>query len=205
MDVSKSKDGAIAIFIGKLADSDNEVRMTAAESLGNLLTGKKSPPRLIRSLQDPDELVRIEVCESLGAIGDRKALPALWRKMSDPSPLVRSYAAGAIGELGNNRDAAKLRKYLGLETSDTSRVGIYQALYRLGEHDVAEDVLSLLSKSRDYRVRCAAAGILSEIIADKSNASIILSALRKALRKEPTIAARSAIRAGIKRIKEADQ
>lgn len=77
--------------------------MMAATGLGDLLQGKSSPPELIGRLQDPDELVRIEAAESLGVIGDKKALPDLWKALTDSSSLVRSYIAGAIGELGSRR------------------------------------------------------------------------------------------------------
>jgi HEAT repeat protein len=193
---------AVRPLIGKLADSDNEVRMMAASSLGSLLMGKRSPLKLIQTLQDRDELVRIEVAESLGAIGDRRALPALWKALDDPSPLVRSYLAAAIGELGNKGDVAKLEERLKQEKFDTSKVGYYQALYRLGRHDALEALFSILLKSSDYRVRSATAKILSEVIADESNAPAILRALQKALRQEQTIAAKSSIRSSLKRVRQ---
>src|SRR5215213_8332846 len=69
-------------------DSDSEVRMMAASGLGDLLQVKSSPPDLVRRLQDPDELVRIEAAESLGAIGDKNMLTVLWEALEDSSSLV---------------------------------------------------------------------------------------------------------------------
>lgn len=194
-----NKEGVVPL-ISKLSDHSVEVRMRAAESLGDLLADEKnSPSALIKGLQDPNELVRIAVAESLGAIGDRRALPALWKAIHDASPLVRSYIAAAIGELGDKEDVAKLEKELKKETSETAKIGFYSALYMLGQYDVLEEILRLL-QSNDYRVRCATASTLSEVIADKSNAPLILRTLRKSLRQEPTIAAKSSIRSSIRSI-----
>ena len=193
---------AIAPLISKLEDSDSEVRMMAASGLGDLLQGKSSPPELVRRLQDPNELVRIEAAESLGVIGDKKALPDLWKALTDSSSLVRSYVAGAIGELGSRKDIARLEEHLRDENSDTSRVGYYQALYKLGKRDALDQLLRMLSHSNDYRVRCAVAKILCDSVDDKNSALNIYTALREALRLEPTTAAKSSIRSSIREIKQ---
>src|SRR5262249_2147984 len=101
-------DGAIAPLIARLQDSNREVRMRVVASLGDLMVGKRVPPALFAALKDADELVRIEACESLGAIGDKRGLPLLWESIHDRSSLVMSYAAGAIGELGAERDIHRL-------------------------------------------------------------------------------------------------
>lgn len=192
---------AIILLVSRLENSDSEVRMMAASSLGDLLRGEKSPPALVRKLQDPDELVRVETAESLGAIGDKKTLPALWKALDDSSALVRSYVAGAIGELGGRKNIARLENRLQKEKSDTARVGYYQALYKLGKRDVLDQLLRLLSESKDYRVRCAAANILGDIVEDKNSARSIYTVLNKALRLEPTTAAKSTLRSNMRDIK----
>ena len=193
---------AIAPLIKTLSDCDSEVRMSATSSLGTLLTGSKSPRQLIRMLEDPNVLVRIEAAESLAAVGDRKALPALWRAINDRSPLVRSYVAGSIGAFGRARDIPKLEQRLKSERSDTVKVGIYQALYELGRKDMLLSLISLLLESDDYRVRIATAKILGEVVLHESNAPTILDALRRALKQEETIAGRSAIRSSLKIVRQ---
>lgn len=196
------KKEAIKPLLRRLADSNSYVRSIAARSLGDLLVDQKSsPPALIKRLKDADELVRIDTAESLGAIGDRRSLPALWKAIHDASPLVRSYIAEAIGELGDKKDVAKLEKELKKETSETAKVGFYHALYLLGQHNILQDLLMLLQSS-DYRVRSAAANTLSTIHSNKSETPVILNALRKALRQEPTVAARSSIRSSLRAIKQ---
>ena len=192
---------AIRALITRLPDHFSEVRMRAAESLGVLLAGqKKSPVALIRSLRDPDELVRIEVADSLGAIGDRAAAPALWRAIHDRSPLVRSYAAGAIGELGERGDMARLEREVRREGSELSRVGYYQALYMLGKEEGLSELVKLLT-SKSYRVRCASARTLCDFEVSRSNASALVRTLRIALKKETTTAGRSSIQASIRTIR----
>lgn len=189
---------AIAPLITALSDRDSEVRWSATSSLGTLLIGRRSPRQLIRMLEDPNTLVRIEAAESLGAIGDRKALPALWRGMNDRSPLVRSYVAAAIGAFGRKKDITELEHRSTHEKSDAAKVGMYQALYELGRQDILISLISLLLESSDYRVRIGTAKTLSQIVLDRSNAATILDALRRALKQEQTIAGRSALRSSLR-------
>lgn len=179
-----------------LADPNNEVRMVAARSIGTLLRGQASPAVLVARLKDADELVRVEVCEALATIGDRQAMPALRKALGDSSPLVRSYAAIAIGELGVDDDLPALEARLRKENCDAAKVGLYGGLYRLGKRDALVRLSGLL-QSREYRVRCAAANALADVITDQDSATIILPELRKVLRRESTVAGQEAIKNSI--------
>jgi len=196
---------AVGPLISELSDHFSEVRMYAAEALGILLQDEeKCPPALIKNLKDPDELVRIEVAESIGAIGDQKALPALWKVIHDRSPLVRSYVAVAIGRLGSRADITRLEREMRNEKNDTVKIGYYQALYILGKHEILPAILKLL-ESRDYRVRCATARTLcSDFIVDRSNVQVILDTLQKAFKRETSvaIAPKSSIQSSIREIKQ---
>ena len=193
---------AITPLITTLLDRDSEVRSAAIASLGTLLSGGKSPRQLIKMLEDPNVLVRVAAAESLGTIGDPKALPALWWAINDRSPLVRSYVAGATGAFGRAKDIPKLEQRLKKERSDTVKVGIYQALYELGRKDMLLPLISLLMESNDYRVRIATSKILAEVVLDKSNAPTVLDALRRALKREETIAGRSSIRSSLRIVRQ---
>jgi HEAT repeat protein len=185
-------------LVDKLADSDSEVRIAAVEGLGDLLRDKGSSRLLIKGLNDRNELVRVTVAEALETIGDRQALPALRKALRDRSPLVRSYVAAAIGSLGDTRDVSRLRRSAQSDKSETARVGIYHGLYLLGQHDILSELLPLL-QSRWYKVRCATANTLSEMLGDGSERELIVRRLRRALNKEPTIAARSSIRSTLRK------
>ena len=148
--------------------------------------------KLVKGLRDADELVRIEVCEALANIGDPQAIPALRKALRDTSPLVRSYAAAAIGVLGSKNDIPTLETQLRNEFSDAAKVGLYHGLFKLGKLDMLVGLSGLLQSS-DYRVRCAVANTLCEVVADQDSARIILPELRKALSLESTVAAQEAI------------
>ncbi|MGH9822627.1 MAG: HEAT repeat domain-containing protein [Blastocatellia bacterium] len=198
--LGNSQDGrAVSALIGVLSDANYGVRMTAVKSLSELLKGSKSPRKLRRLLRDRDELVRIETAEALARVGDQAALPSLWRAFRDPSPLVRSYVAAAIGELGRGRDIAALEREIGRERSDTARVGILGALVNRGRKNAMSELLAQL-ESRDYRVRCATANTLPDLATRGETREAVLAALRKALSKESTVAARSSILSSIRLI-----
>jgi HEAT repeat protein len=186
-------------LIDRLADSNSEVRMRAVESLGMLLSGGTSPSALIKRLQDTDRLVKVTAAEALGAVGDQKALPALRKALRDPSPLVRSYVSESIGRLGGKREIVGLETALEKEKSETAKIGFYYGLYLLGQHAMLQELLKLL-QSTNYRVRCATANTLSQILGDESERELILRSLRKALRHEPTVAARSSMRSSLRRL-----
>jgi HEAT repeat protein len=191
---------AITPLIRQLSDRSWEPRMDAAAKIGRLLEGKGRTPRaLIRRLKDSNELVRVEVAEALGAIGDRRAVGALWRALHDRSPLVRSYVVPAIGELGTRKDVARIERALQDERSAIAKVGYYAALHHLGRHHVVSELIKLL-QSRNYRVRCAAANTLGGL-ASHSHAGTIARALNTALKLEPTVAARSSLRSGLRAVR----
>ncbi len=172
--------------------------MAVVEGLGELLRDKGSSRLLIKGLNDRNELVRVTVAEALETIGDRQALPALRKALRDRSPLVRSYVATAIGSLGDMRDVPRLRRAAQSDKSEMARVGIYHGLYLLEQHEVISSLLQLL-QSRWYRVRCATANTLSEMLDDVSEREIIVRGLRRALKEESTVAARSSIRSTLRK------
>ena len=94
----------------------------------------------------------------------------------------------------------RLEKGLRKEKSGTARVGYYQALYKLGKRDALDQLAHMLSHSNDYRVRCAVAKILCDSV-DETSAPTISTALNDALKREPTLAAKSSIRASIREVK----
>lgn len=192
---------AVPHLIDKLTDTNGEVRMRAAESIGLLLSKtEKNLPALLKCLKDCDELVRIAAVESLVLIEDRKSLPALRKSLEDRSPLVRFYIASAIGRLGGRKDIAKLENGLRNERSQIAKVGFYEALCLLGQKKFLEPLLSLL-KSKNYKVRCATANVLSDIQYKGADAPLVIRRLHEALKKEETIAAKSSIRLSIQCIR----
>ena len=175
--------------------------MTAAEAFGALSKRGKSPKQLIDLLKDKNELVRVAAVESLGLTGDRRALPRVREALYDKSPLVRSYAADAVGKLGSKKDIRFLIDLQQTEKHELARIGLAKALYDLGKRDVLQELLNYLSKGKNYRARCAAANVLSELRLNKPERETTINALRRALRREPTVATRSSIRSSLRELK----
>jgi len=59
--------------------------------------------------------------------------------------------------MGGKSDIPHLKKRLQEENSELAKIGFYQSLYTLGEHQVLAELLWTLSESKNYRTRCAAA------------------------------------------------
>jgi HEAT repeat protein len=192
---------AVRHLVRMLGDEEMLVRMEAAESLGDLLTNtKRSPRALVARLRDTEHLVRLQAAESLGYIRDLRVAPALWRMLGDRVPLVRRYAAAALGMLGDKRLVRRLQDRLEQERAASARLGYYLALHDLGQHSRLADVVGSLD-SRDTDLVCAAANGLARI-ATRSNGRAILGALRKALRREPTVAGRATLRAAVQHVRK---
>ena len=69
-------------------------------------------PRLTELLRDPDERVRVEVAQALGALGAKEHAPELAALLRDPNPLVFYEAIRALGAIGAKEHAPELVKLL---------------------------------------------------------------------------------------------
>lgn len=192
----------LSSFVSQLGAKSPDKRTEAAAEIGSILArAEDSPQALIRALQDRSELVRVQAAESLGLIADRTALRALWVALKDRSGLVRGYVASAIGDLGTDKDVMRLRRALALERSPRAKVGYYAALHKLGDREAIPQLIEL-TRTKDYRVRCAAANNLGRLASRRREAEAVSRALRAAIREEPTVAARSSFRSSLQLLRE---
>ena len=86
-----------AITLAKLNDSEYREKIFEA---------------LIFSMNSPYALLRSHAAESLGEIGDQRAVPYLINALFDPYKLVRSYSVRALGKLGDEKAKDCLLKTL---------------------------------------------------------------------------------------------
>jgi HEAT repeat protein len=187
---------ALPQLLERLNDPSREVRARVAEALGEIVKNRPVPQKLLVALRDSDELVRVNTAEALSMVGDRRARPFLLRALADRSSLVRRYAAQALGKVGQTRDKARLRRRLLHERSQSARLGLFVALYQLGDRECLSSLISML-KSRQYRVRCAVANALSDVVRRQDDAVMALGMLKQARKVESTRAASSAIGSAI--------
>jgi HEAT repeat protein len=189
------------VLVELLADRHREVRYEAAQALGRVLRGSgKAPAALLRAIADRDELVRVAASEAAGDIGDKRAARQLRRRLNDPSSLVRSWAASALGWLSVRGARGALMTASRRERSATARVGIYEALFRLGEPSSLQQLLALL-RSKQYRVRCAVANTVADLPLDPGSKGEVRRALREALAAEQTVAATSSLKFALRRLR----
>jgi HEAT repeat protein len=200
--LSKSSIGGLTPrVIELLADRHSEVRYEAAHALGRILAGSgQAPAALLRAIGDRDELVRIAASEAAGDIGDKRAVSQLRRRLNDRSPLVRSWAASALGWLDAREAYDALTRASRRERSSTARVGVYEALFRMGDQASLQRLLALL-RSRQYRVRCAVANTVAELPLDSGSKNEVRRALREALAAEQTVAATSSLESALRRLR----
>jgi HEAT repeat protein len=86
-----------------LRDTDRDVRVQAARSLANVCEGDEATiDALIVALDDPSDVVRSEVAETLGKVGNERAAEALVKLLDDPDATVRYFAAQSLAVLGGD-------------------------------------------------------------------------------------------------------
>ena len=95
-----------------LQSSDRKLRRKAVKDLGKL-EHSSAVELLCYSLRDVDNIVRAVAAETLGAMGNNKALFPLIKVLeNDPFDNVRAAAAKALGRLGDKRALVALYKGL---------------------------------------------------------------------------------------------
>lgn len=187
--------GIAHALVSLLERRNPEIRMRAAEHLQYF----PSQPAVVALseilLKDKNYLVRIQAADSLGNIKMRTAYPALTGALKDVNPLVRSYSASALGQIKCRGSLSLLQTALIVEHSQVAKLGFYEALYLLGNESALEHIILMLD-NHNYRIRCATANILGGLVKRDSRARI-LTALTTALKKEETIAVKSALKSSL--------
>ena len=152
--------GGAAPLIALLVHEEPDVRLGAAEALGELGDPKAVGP-LLALLQDEDGHVRREAAEALGALGDPSAVEPLITLLRDEDEDVRRKAAEALGELGDPSAVEPLLALLQDEDGHVRREAA-EALGALGDPSAVEPLITLL-RDEDEDVRWRAAEALGEL------------------------------------------
>ena len=121
-------------------------------------------PLLLNALQDPSHLVRVRAAESLGKIGDERAVKPLVEALNrgEEHPDVRASAAEALGQL----KAAEAVEPLTDSLASTVWYVRYQAVVALGRigHPSARDaVTQVVRYDPDFSVRAVAREVLPKL------------------------------------------
>jgi HEAT repeat protein len=113
---------------------------------------------LVRDLEDESRMVRRDAAESLGKLGDARAVEPLIVALEDKDSSVRSSAANALGRLGDACAVEPLITALGDEDQQV-RWTAAKALGELGDTHAMEPLIIALG-DEDQQVRWAAAKAL---------------------------------------------
>ena len=110
--LGKSKDTTKEeILLKRLEDEYNSESLNAAIilALGDLQS-LKSVDRLIEIAEDREDnrVLRMYACDSLGKIGDERALPVLMNLVSESDTLIRAYAVSALTHFRLNEEILTL-------------------------------------------------------------------------------------------------
>lgn len=127
---------------------------------------------LLRLLNDRDELVRVNACDSLSGTDSREAINGLEKHISDSSELVREYVYSSLYDTASMNPTAYKSEVRALllpackdEKSDRAGAVLACSLYALDEADAVNKIKSYIS-SEDCYVRNAAVQQLHAICGD---------------------------------------
>jgi HEAT repeat protein len=131
---------ALEPLLAGLRDDRSDTRGAAAASLPMLADPGRAVDALIAALDDSDKEVVAEVCESLGEIGDPRAVDPLIRHIGRDYPVGKK-AIGALDKIGDQRATDALLGLMERESADVdNRTWASIALSKLEDPEVAAAV-----------------------------------------------------------------
>jgi HEAT repeat protein len=185
----------------ELSESDNdEIRSYVAEVLV-LSNDSLAKNILIHLCGDPDELVRVNACDSLSVFHENAVFNVLYKRaVEDESDLVKRYALLAIVDIMDKIEIDKdnltdLFVSIEKESSIGVKIACFKGLYKLGKSEYLHNIINYLSQD-DYRDRCLVVNELGDLI-NEENQAIIVKALYAHKAKESSEAVISTIEKAI--------
>lgn len=185
------------------AHDDWEVKYQVMEKLGELChqgLSTEAAAYLQQALSDKRELIRCQAVDVLSDYPYAICVDGIIRAMSDESLLVRTHAVEVLGWWGCKEVEPLIMKGIDELEEDAEKESRYFSLALLGHQFAVGEMLALLS-SPDYLVQCSIANSIHCIVSP-NNHDEIMAALRLALARAKTVAARSSLEECIQRISE---
>ncbi|MCA9679273.1 MAG: HEAT repeat domain-containing protein, partial [Myxococcales bacterium] len=154
-------------LVERLHDRAEQLRMSAANALGELHDARAVPPLIGVILRDPVAAVRAQAARALGQIGDESALPLLVASLGDPEYWMRFRALEAIEALAPS-DTQPIETALGDANPEVRRRAVL-ALERLGKlerpfDDLASDDEMVADQAERRLVAVGRAGLSERLL-----------------------------------------
>ncbi len=192
-------DDDLSHIISASTERDASVRYLAAELLC-FFDSPEAKQTLFTLLDDPDELVRTNACDSLGSFPGKDTYALLLKRFEEDSdPLTRAYALIAINDLlvsGTEIEQTPLLHLLSAraetETDAMAHISICTTLYLLGCHEMLDDILAYLTEDPQTTLYCFAIRQLITILGPENREKI--EAAVRAI-SDPPVSIAEAIRA----------
>jgi HEAT repeat protein/beta-lactamase regulating signal transducer with metallopeptidase domain len=163
-DVTESETAAASAPVtASIAKNAGAMRQAPpAQSTGQAQPGS-ALSALIETLSDANGNVRVAAVQSLGSLGDPRAIAALVKALKDDSDArVREAAAHALGEIDDNRAVPGLLDALKTEKAPKVREQIVHALGEIGDASAVAGIAAVV-KDPSVEVRRAAVHALGEL------------------------------------------
>ena len=173
--------------------TDEDIRITVAQLLC-LHQTKEAKRILVYMLNDESNIVRMNVCDSMGSFVDEAILDELLGIIKgEQDSYVRAYALLSAKDIASQLHAeAKCRAkrifemIIATEQIPEIVIAAYSGLYTLGDVGKLEYLFSELDND-NYQVRCFATNILLDVVND-SNREKIITVLEEKRKTEQSIA-----------------
>lgn len=153
-------------FVSDLSDDEPELRMAAANVLGQLGNSTAARPLAQRLEVEPDPRVRARIIRALGRVGEPAVAGVLVHSLHGEPLTIRREAADALGNLGGETALNGLLEIVDDE-SEVIRRTTASSLGQFGNEKPVDSLIALLSDDSDL-VRRAAVFSLIEILSNVS-------------------------------------
>ncbi len=146
-------DRILSSLADRLYDSSEQVRLSAAQAIGELGATDTILEQLAQALKAPDVTIRRAAVLALLSLDAPSAYPALIEALRDEDAFVRQGAVAALGELADSRAIPLLRERLfhdpaiGVRTEAAFRLG------KIGDQELVADLEKVAATDADAGVR----------------------------------------------------
>ncbi len=158
----ESGDDVITVVAQGVCDASCEVRIAALEALAHLQPDDATDILLERLAAEPDPLVRPQILEMLGRLGDRRAMASIITALDDDERYVQRAALEALASLGDRSATAAVRPFLFAHGGALWQEAL-AALQRLHDQEIAAYLLDSLRQPEQEEYHGIAVEALAEL------------------------------------------